>query len=86
MDKHVIMGVHITDRVKHAVDVQKVLTTYGRQIRTRLGLHETGPDATEPNGVLVLELTGRDETHRELGESLSSIDGVEVQTMVFDHP
>ena len=40
MDKHIIVGVHITERAKHAGEVQKVFTEFGCQIRTRLGLHE----------------------------------------------
>ena len=38
--KHIILGVHITDRLKEAVEVQKLLTVFGRYIKTRLGLHE----------------------------------------------
>ena len=28
-DTHTIVAVHITDRIKEAVDIQKVLTQYG---------------------------------------------------------
>lgn len=86
MDKHVIMGVHITERLRHASDVQRVLTQFGCQIRTRLGLHEVGKNACSPNGLLLLELLDDDARVAELSGSLSAIEGVEVQTMVFDHP
>ena len=55
-EKHLILAVHITDRIAHVDDVQKVLTEYGRYIKTRLGLHETSSDYTSPNGLLLLEL------------------------------
>ena len=39
-DQHIILGVHITDRLKNAVEVQKVFTEYGCNIKTRIGLHD----------------------------------------------
>lgn len=38
--KHHICGVHITERLEHALQVQQVLTEFGRNIKTRLGLHQ----------------------------------------------
>jgi len=49
--KHTILGIHITDRLKEAVEVQKQLTACGRQIKTRLGLHEISDDAAGLNGI-----------------------------------
>ena len=39
-DQHIILGIHVTDRLKNAVDVQKVFTEYGCNIKTRIGLHD----------------------------------------------
>jgi hypothetical protein len=86
MDKHIIVGIHITERVAHAGDVQKVLTEFGCQIRTRLGLHEADKGLCSPNGMIVLEMLDDDAKVAELKEALSAIVGVEVQSMVFDHP
>ncbi|MGE4490440.1 MAG: hypothetical protein AB7E95_12940 [Kiritimatiellales bacterium] len=86
MEKHIIVGVHITERVKHAGDVQKVLTDFGCQIRTRLGLHEVDQNICSPNGMILLELVDDDAKVGELKQSLGTIDGVDVQSMVFDHP
>ncbi|NLW86349.1 MAG: hypothetical protein GXY38_05695 [Planctomycetes bacterium] len=79
-----MLGVHITDRVKEAVAVQRLLTQFGEQIKTRLGLHEVG-SATSPNGLLLLEMVGPDAGIQELSDKLNAIDGVEVQSMVFFH-
>ena len=48
MKKHLILGVHITNRVKHVPEVQKVLTEFGCSIKTRLGLHEAGRRPARP--------------------------------------
>lgn len=83
---HFILGVHITDRLKEAAPVQKLLTEYGAHIKTRLGLHEIEPGAASPQGVVILEVVGDDPLCQSLARRLSAIDGVEVQQMVFTHP
>jgi len=85
MDKHVVVGVHITERVKLAGEVQKVFTEFGCQIRTRLGLHEADKGVCSPNGLIILELVDDDAKVSSLKKKLIAIDGVEVQSMVFDH-
>ncbi len=86
MDRHYILGIHITDRVKHASEVQKVFTEYGCNIKTRLGLHEASEKACSPNGLVLLELFGDDAVCNEMAAKLSRIEGVDVQKMVFGHP
>ncbi|HKL22569.1 MAG TPA: hypothetical protein VJ904_12235 [Tichowtungia sp.] len=86
MDKHIVVGVHITERVKHAGRVQEVFTQYGCSIRTRLGLHEADGQVCSPNGLILLELVDDDAVNAEFIAALKAIDGVEVQQMVFDHP
>ncbi|MCU0858640.1 MAG: hypothetical protein MUC65_09595 [Pontiellaceae bacterium] len=85
MDKHIVIGVHITERVKQAGEVQKVFTEFGCQIRTRLGLHEADKRTCSPNGLILLELLDDDSQAAALMNALKAIDGVEVQSMVFDH-
>jgi len=85
MDKHVVVGVHITERVKHASEVQKVFTEFGCQIRTRLGLHEADKGVCSPNGLIILDMVDDDAKVASLKAKLKAIAGVEVQSMVFDH-
>ncbi len=85
MDKHIVVGVHITERVKHAGEVQKVFTEFGCQIRTRLGLHEADKSVCSPSGLIILELVDDAAKVASLKKKLTAIDGVEVQSMVFDH-
>jgi hypothetical protein len=85
MTQHIILGVHITDRIHHIHAVQGLLTEYGCSIRTRLGLHEAEKKFCSPNGLLILEMIDDSATAQELANKLSAIEGVEVQTMVFKH-
>lgn len=86
MDKHIVVGVHITNRVQHAVHVQEVLTEFGCLIKTRLGLHEADSDVCSPNGLLILELLDKDSEVARFVNAMSAVEGVEVKQMVFDHP
>jgi len=86
LQDHILVGVHITDRVTHAVDVQNVLTTYGCNIKTRLGLHEVGDGKSgAPNGLVVLEFVGTKTKCAALCKQLKAITGVDAKTMTFEH-
>jgi len=86
LQKHVIIGVHITDRIQHVDPVQQLLTETGCSIKTRLGLHDADENFCSPNGLLLLEMIGDDATHDDMIGKLNNIEGVEAQKMVFDHP
>jgi hypothetical protein len=86
MDNHVIVGVHITDRLENATRVQQVFTEYGCNIKTRLGLHEATRDVCSPNGLILLEMVGDEQHCLGIMDKLSAIRGVYAQKMVFDHP
>ncbi len=86
MPDHLLYGVHITDRVKHATEVQKVFTEFGCSIKTRIGLHDTGDGFCSPNGLIVIEMLQNDDEARRLAEKLKAIEGVQVQQMLFQHP
>ena len=86
MRKHLIFGVHITNRVKHVPDVQKVLTEFGCSIKTRLGLHEASATVCSPSGLILLEMVGDDKASNRMARKLRAIEGIEVQKMLFAHP
>lgn len=85
MDKHLILGVHLTNRLKQAREVQDLFTTYGCYIKTRLGLHEVEA-ACQPSGIILLEMHGDEAACLELAEKLQAIAGVDVKNITFDHP
>lgn len=84
-NKHLIVGVHITDRVKNARDVQNVLTEFGCSIKTRLGLHEVHENQCATSGIIILELTGSSQDSQQLMTQLTNIPGVDIQKMEFKH-
>ena len=83
--KHIIVGIHVTQRVKQAGEVQKVLTAYGAHIKTRVGLHDIGPGSTSPSGLILLEMVGNEKKCLGILGKLNAIRGVEAQTLVFAH-
>jgi hypothetical protein len=86
LEKHIILGVHVTDRIHHVSNVQELLTEYGCSIRTRLGLHESEKGFCSPNGLLLLEMTDDQKSADDLTDKLNAIEGIEVKQIVFDHP
>lgn len=85
-EKHIIVGIHITDRLKNATAVQQIFTTYGCCIRTRLGLHDTGEGFCSPSGVLLIDFIGGEDKLAAMKKELAVIEGIETKTMIFDHP
>ena len=83
--KHIIVGIHVTDRVKHAAQVQQVLTGYGANIKTRLGLHEVGRESSSPNGVILLEMVGDERKCGSILGRLNAIRGIQAKKIVFAH-
>jgi hypothetical protein len=79
-----IMAVLQENRVETATKVQDVLTKYGCYIRVRLGLHDSGVDQCTNNGLIVLQLCGKDVPVKEMEEKLVSISGVKVKYMTLD--
>jgi hypothetical protein len=85
MRTHYILGVHVTDRLRDAAVVQRLLTEYGTSIKTRLGLHDVEAGTPGPQGLVLLELVDS-RACEALTNQLKGIAGVDVQQMVFDHP
>lgn len=86
LQNHLILAVHITDRILKVSAVQDLLTKYGCSIKTRLGLHEASADFCSPNGLMILEMIGDTKESQELADKLNELEGVEVKKVVFDHP
>ena len=82
-DTHIILGIHVSDRLKNAVDVQKVFTEYGCNIKTRIGLHDVDESFCSPSGVVLIEFFGAEDDASAMKARLNEIEGVQVQKMVF---
>lgn len=84
-EKHLILGIHVNDRMHHVPELQKHLSDYGCYIKTRLGLHEVSENYCSPNGIIIIEMIGDQQKTEELMKLLNQIEGVEVKMMSFDH-
>ena len=84
-ENHMLMAIHITDRIKQAGRVQELLTDYGKHIKTRIGLHEANGRASSPNGLIVIEFVGSPKRLDALLSDLNTLTGVEAQSIVFEH-
>ena len=82
---HIILGIHVSDRLKNAADVQKVFTEYGCNIKTRIGLHDVDANVCSPSGVVLIEFFGADDEAAAMMAKLNKVEGVHVQQMVFGH-
>lgn len=85
MEEHYILGIHSRNRVAQSGAVQKLLTEYGCNIRTRIGLHEVHDGICAMDGVILLELYGDRGICEELYTKLGTIEGIEVKKMIFTH-
>ena len=84
-DRHVILAVHVTNRVQNAQPIQSIFSEYGCYIKTRLGLHEASPDFCSTTGIILLELLDNEEVRQAMERKLDAVEGVQVQSVVFDH-
>ena len=82
-DQHIILGIHITNRVQRASDVQDLFTEYGCNIKTRIGLHDVDDTVCSPSGIVLIEFFGTLEEAQAMAAKLGALEGVDVQTMVF---
>ncbi len=74
-----IIGVSLENRLETAVQFQKIITEFGCEIRTRVGLHPSAQDVCLNRGIVLLEVNGQAELlKRELAKYWN------IQTMVFE--
>lgn len=76
-----ILGILVERSHEVIMSVQKLLTSYGCNIRTRLGVNEVF--FGEPAGLIILELKGDVRQRLLLEKDLKALKKVHVRTMVF---
>ena len=76
-----ILGVMVERDKENILTVQKLLTSYGCNIRTRLGVNEIF--FGQPAGLIILELKGDKKQRILLEKELKNLGKVHVRTMVF---
>lgn len=76
-----ILGILVERNREVILSVQRILTAYGCNIRTRLGVNEVF--FGEPAGLIILELKGDEYQRLLLEKDLKGMKQVHVRTMVF---
>jgi hypothetical protein len=74
------IGILVRDLDLDTTQLQDTLTSYGCNIRTRLGLNSA---SNEKNPLIVLDLYGDEQEQRNLLSALKAIRGIEVKSMTF---
>jgi hypothetical protein len=76
-----ILGILVERNPSVIIDVQKILTSYGCNIRTRLGVNEIF--FGEPAGLIILELKGDKKQRILLEKDLKNLKKVHVRSLAF---
>ena len=84
MTKRIVLGIQVTNRVEKIPDVQKILTEYGCNIKTRLGLHEVSKSVCSALGLLLLDTYGDEADILEMEKKLKRVKGLVVKKMTFE--
>jgi hypothetical protein len=71
-------------RVKKVSDVQKILTDYDCNIRTRLRLHEVSESVCSTLGLLLLDTYGDEADILDMENKLKRVKGLAVKKMTFE--
>ena len=80
MDKtYQIAGILVKDPEGAYLELQKILTSYGCAIRSRLGINNDNFDG----GIIILDLQGDKQQIEFLMQKLNNLTGIEVQYMDF---
>ena len=74
-----ILGVLVERNPETVLEVQKILSSYGCYIRTRLGVNEIFQG--KPAGLIILELKGDAQQRSLLEKDLRSLDNVHVRAL-----
>ena len=78
-----IIGIKLAQRLENSQPFQEIITKYGCNIKTRIGLHNTTPVKCDNYGIVLLEVVDNNVVHY-LQNDLLDIDGIEMQIMKFN--
>jgi hypothetical protein len=65
-----LVAIKVEQRESSATRVQEILTSFGCNIKVRLGLHDVPANTCSPSGLIILEVVAED---REIEKFLSDL-------------
>jgi len=81
-----ILLILIGKRKDSAIKVQQILTAWGCNIKTRLGIHDGVLENCLDTGLLILELVGKAKDNKEIARKVALIPGVSSQLVELENP
>jgi hypothetical protein len=78
-----LMAVKIGVRTQHASEVQNILTKCGCNIRTRVGFHDTDENHCSTDGILILQLSGKEDEIKGMLNELNALHEVSAKFIEF---
>lgn len=76
MTEKSVLLLMIGKRRDEAVKVQELLTKWGCNIKTRLGVHDGVGDRCSEIGLIMLEIVGSAEEKQKMADELAEVSGV----------
>ncbi len=77
----VILGIKINDKVKNAIELQRILTEFNCIIKLRIGINNSTIFCSS-SGIILLEIDQEEDAFK-LEKSLLEIESIEIQRMIF---
>jgi hypothetical protein len=79
--KKTILVVTLDKRRASAPAAQKILTTHGCMIKTRIGIHDGVLDKCSDQGLIILELVGETSEKKALEKELKALPGIKAKSV-----
>ena len=76
-----IIGIKLSQRMETSTFFQEILSEYGCNIRTRLGLHNIDGDSCATDGIILLDVKGDEETLEKMTTEFQKIAGLKLEIM-----
>jgi hypothetical protein len=76
-----LVAIKVGHREDTATAVQGILTSFGCNIKVRLGLHALPADACSPSGLIILQVAADDNELKTFLDSLNKLDEVVAKSL-----
>lgn len=77
----IIIGIKLNDKEKTAIELQRILTEFGCDIKLRIGINNSSFLCSK-TGIILLQIENK-ESAIKLENSLINISGIELERMIF---
>ena len=78
-----LVVVKVGSRENTATKVQSILTSFGCNIKVRLGLHDLPEGACSPEGLIILQVTASDDELKKILDELNGLGDVVAKSLLI---